>query len=171
MLPLLLVYIAEYTINLGLFPVLLFPLRSTPFTHYRAFYPTYSLIYQIGVFISRSSTPFLRIHHLYPPSLLQILNFLLLASQAIWTWMPDSIGVWMVFAVVFWEGLLGGAVYVNTFAEITERVAEEEREFSLGATSVSDSGGICIAGFLAMAVEKGVCNWQVGRGRDWCRRL
>ena len=85
--------------------------------------------------------------------------------------MPDSIGVWMVFAVVFWEGLLGGAVYVNTFAEITERVAEEEREFSLGATSVSDSGGICIAGFLAMAVEKGVCNWQVGRGRDWCRRL
>lgn len=74
-------------------------------------------------------------------------------------------------ALVLWEGLLGGAVYVNTFAEITERVDREEREFSLGATSVSDSGGICVAGFLAMGVEKGICAWQVGRGRDWCRQL
>lgn len=48
MLPLLLVYIAEYTINLGLFPVLLFPLKSTPFTEYRSFYPFYSFLYQVG---------------------------------------------------------------------------------------------------------------------------
>ena len=85
--------------------------------------------------------------------------------------MPDSIGFWIVMALVLWEGLLGGAVYVNTFAEITERVDREEREFSLGATSVSDSAGICVAGFLAMGVEKGICAWQVGRGRDWCRQL
>ena len=74
-------------------------------------------------------------------------------------------------ALVLWEGFLGGAVYVNTFAEITERVDKGEREFSLGATSVSDSAGICVAGFLAMGVEKGICAWQVGRGRDWCRQL
>ena len=171
MLPLLLVYIAEYTINLGLYPVLLFPLPSTPFTHYRAFYPTYSLLYQIGVFISRSSTPFLRIHHLYPPSFLQIANFAILASQAMLGWMPDRVGVYVVFGIVFWEGLLGGAVYVNTFAEITDKVDKEEREFSLGATSVSDSGGICVAGFLAMAVEKSICAWQAKRGRDWCRQV
>ena len=79
--------------------------------------------------------------------------------------------MYLVFGLVFWEGLLGGAVYVNTFAEITDRVEGEEREFSLGATSVSDSGGICIAGFLAMAVEKGICAWQVRGGRDWCRQI
>lgn len=49
--------------------------------------------------------------------------------------------MYIVFAIIFWEGLLGGAVYVNTFTEIMDRVPQEEREFSLGATSVSDSGG------------------------------
>ena len=168
MLPLLLVYIAEYTINQGVAPTLLFPLQETPFKHYRAFYPTYNAIYQSGVFISRSSTPFLRIHTLYLPSLLQCLNLAILVAQALYGFIPS---VWIVFAVVFWEGLLGGAVYVNTFAEISERVGVREREFSLGAVTVSDSGGICIAGFLAMGLEVGLCGWQVRRGRDWCRQL
>lgn len=171
MLPLLLVYISEYTINLGVAPTLLFPLPDTPFTSYRAFYPTYSAIYQLGVFISRSSTPFIRIHALYPPSLLQILNLLVLTLHALFPFLPN---VYFVFAVVFWEGLLGGAVYVNTFAEIRERFEKGEngeREFSLGAVSVSDSGGICVAGFLSIGVEVGICRWQVERGRDWCRRI
>ena len=46
MLPLLLIYIAEYTINQGVAPTLLFPLESSPFHHYRAFYPTYNAIYR-----------------------------------------------------------------------------------------------------------------------------
>lgn len=71
--------------------------------------------------------------------------------------------------VIFWEGLLGGAVYVNTFAEIMETVEESEREFSLGATSVSDSAGICVAGFIGMVVEPWLCGRQVARGRAWCR--
>lgn len=62
-------------------------------------------------------------------------------------------------------------MYVNTFAEIQEKIEGEEREFSLGAVSVSDSGGICLAGFLSMAVEVSLCKWQVGRGRDWCKKL
>ena len=170
MLPLLLVYIAEYTINQGVAPTLLFPLPSTPFTHYRSFYPVYGTIYQAGVFLSRSSTPFIRLHNLYLPSLLQCLNLALLIAQAMY---PSLLGsVWVVFLVIFWEGLLGGAVYVNTFAEIGEKVAPERREFSLGATSVSDSAGICVAGFLGMVLEVGLCGWQVERlGRDWCRRL
>ena len=79
--------------------------------------------------------------------------------------------MYLVFVVVFWEGLLGGAVYVNTFAEIMENVPEGEREFSLGATSVSDSGGICVAGFVGMVLERWLCAWQVERGRRWCREL
>jgi len=202
MLPLFLVYLSEYTINLGLFPVLLFPLPSTPFTTPRSFYPTYTLLYQSGVFLSRSSLPLFRLRRLYPPSLLQVANFFLLLfiAMAEFSWV-DDVGVWVVMGVVFWEGLLGGAVYVNTFAAVGEgqmgagregkgreregwegeeredegREAEEregeEREWCLGAVTVSDSAGICVAGFVAMGVERGVCAWQVGRGRDWCRRL
>ncbi|KAK4693699.1 battenin, partial [Lecanoromycetidae sp. Uapishka_2] len=168
MLPLLLVYIAEYTINQGVSPTLLFPLASTPFKHFRAFYPTYNAIYQSGVFISRSSTPFVRLHNLYLPSLLQCLNLAILVLQALFDFIPS---VWIVFAIVFWEGLLGGAVYVNTFAEISDNVKKEEREFSLGAVTVSDSGGICIAGFVGMALEVGLCGWQVRHGRKWCNEL
>ena len=76
---------------------------------------------------------------------------------------------YVVCVIIFWEGLLGGLVYVSTFAEITDNVPREDREFSLGATSVSDSGGICIAGFVSMAFEKGLCKWQVDHGRNYCK--
>ncbi|KAL3445120.1 CLN3 protein-domain-containing protein [Aspergillus insuetus] len=158
MLPLLLVYIAEYTINQGVSPTLLFPLKETPFEHFRAFYPAYNAIYQVGVFISRSSTPFFRIHHLYLPSFLQIINLVVLTLHSLFDFIPN---VYIIFIIIFWEGLLGGLVYVNTFAEIGDRVPREDREFSLGATTVSDSGGICIAGFLGMAFEVWLCDWQV----------
>ena len=167
MVPMLLVYIAEYVINQGVAPTLLFPLRESPFDHFRSFYPTYNAIYQVGVFISRSSTPFFRLHNLYLPSLLQVVNLVLLTLHAMFNFIPT---VWLVFIIIFWEGLLGGVVYVNTFAEIAERVPKEDREFSLGATTVSDSGGICIAGFLSMGWEVWLCSWQVSHGRDYCRR-
>lgn len=167
MLPLLLVYIAEYTINQGVSPTLLFPLDKSPFKHYRAFYPAYNAIYQVGVFISRSSTPFLRVHNLYLPSLLQVANLTLLTLHSLFNFIPS---VYLIFVIIFWEGLLGGLVYVNTFAEISDRVPKEDREFSLGATTVSDSGGICIAGFLGMIFEVWLCDWQVQHGRNYCKK-
>ncbi|KAH0489882.1 hypothetical protein TgHK011_001374 [Trichoderma gracile] len=168
MAPLLLVYVAEYTINQGVSPTLLFPLDSSPFTEYREFYPFYGFLYQIGVFISRSSTAFIRIHHLYLPSLLQVGNLVLLTLHAMFFFIPS---VYIVFIIIFWEGLLGGAVYVTCFAEIMENVPAEEREFSLSATTVSDSGGICIAGLISIVMETSLCDYQVAHGRDWCRRV
>ncbi|KAG5942906.1 battenin CLN3 protein [Claviceps sorghi] len=168
MAPLLLVYVAEYTINQGVSPTLLFPVESSPFDELRGFYPFYGFLYQLGVFISRSSTPFVRIHHLYAPSLLQVGNLALLVLQSLYFFLPS---VYVVFVVIFWEGLLGGAVYVNCFAEIMENVPEDEREFSLSATTVSDSGGICIAAFVSILLEPSLCAYQVAHGRSWCRRI
>ena len=166
--PLFLVYLAEYTINQGVAPTLLFPLEDSPFKHYRAFYPTYSALYQLGVFISRSSLALFRIRTLYIPSFLQILNLGVLTAHAFYPIFPT---VYFVFAIVLWEGLLGGIVYVSTYAAVQEKVPEDEREFSLGAVAVSDAVGICCAGFLGVGMESGICSWQVQHGRDWCRRL
>lgn len=168
MLPLLMVYVAEYTINQGVAPTLLFPLQSSPFSEHRSFYPFYNFLYQLGVFISRSSTPFVRIHHLYLPSILQVANLVLLTLHSLLYFIPS---VYLVFLIIFWEGLLGGAVYVNTFAEIMEHVPSADREFSLSATSVSDSAGICIAGFVGMVMETWLCDWNVQHGRDWCKKI
>lgn len=166
MLPLLLVYIAEYTINLGVAPTLLYELEDMPFNNYRDAYPMYNTVYQIGVFVSRSSTPFIRLHYLYPPALLQVVNLVLLVAHAMGNFIPN---IWIIFAIVFWEGILGGMVYVNTFAEVSDSFEGADREFSLGAVTVSDSAGICVAGFVALALEPFLCGWQLERGRMWCR--
>lgn len=168
MVPLFVVYFAEYTINQGVTPTLLFPLQSAPFAHFREFYPTYNAIYQTGVFISRSSTPFLRIHNLYMPSTLQVANLCLLTLHALYNFIPS---VYLIFLIIFWEGLLGGFVYINAFAEITDKVPVIDREFSLAATSVSDSAGVCFAGFAGMTLELWLCDWQTKHGRDYCRHI
>ncbi|KAF3942474.1 Battenin [Dactylella cylindrospora] len=134
-LPLLMVYISEYTINIGVAPTLLYPLEEMPFKNYRDAYPTYNTIYQVGVFISRSSTPFIRVRHLYPPSILQFINLAVLTAHAMGNFIPS---IWIIFLIIFWEGILGGLVYVNTFAEITDNVPHEDREFSLAATTILD---------------------------------
>lgn len=91
--------------------------------------------YQIGVFISRSSVNIFPIKRLWLPALFQTINAVFLSFVAIWNFIPS---VWIIFCIIFWEGLLGGCIYVNTFYRITERFEnDEEREFCLGGTSVS----------------------------------
>ena len=54
-------------------------------------------------------------------------------------------------ALVFWEGLLGGAVYVNAFGRIHAEVPREDRELSLLVASCADSAGINCAAWLSLA--------------------
>ncbi|KAI1004986.1 hypothetical protein K3495_g3234 [Podosphaera aphanis] len=166
MLPLLLVYIAEYLINQGISPVLIFPIAQTPFTSYRSFYPTYGFIYQLGVFVSRTFSPLLSLQFFYTPSLLQVLNLIIFFLHAIFYFLP---GIYIVFGLVFWEGLLGGVVYINIFAAIMRDKQGEEREWSLSATSVSDSAGVLIASFVGILLEPWLCQWNVQSGRPWCQ--
>ncbi|KAL7948350.1 Batten's disease protein Cln3 [Trichoderma barbatum] len=104
---------------MGVSPTLLYPLSSTPFKQYREFYPTYIALYQFGVFLGRSSTSFFRIYVLYLFSYLQCLNLILLFIHAIFNFIPS---VYVIFLIIFWEGLLGGLAYVNTFAKLADEV-------------------------------------------------
>ncbi|BFZ59293.1 battenin CLN3 protein [Saitoella coloradoensis] len=165
MLPLFIVYIAEYLINQGVAPTLLFPLEETPFHRIRDAYPTYATIYQLGVFLSRSSTPFYRLHNLYAPSLLQFTLFIFLTLQSLFYFLPS---VYWIFGITFIEGILGGLVYVNAFHEVSDHVRKEDREFSMAAVGVADSMGVCLAGVIALGLEPALCRWQVADGRPWC---
>ena len=111
--------------------------------------------------------PILRIRSLYIPSILQCANFLLLFVHATLNIIPS---VYIIFAIVLLEGLLGGLVYVNTFAEIRDNVTAEAREFSLGATSASNSAGVCTAGVISVAIETFLCDYQIRHGRDLCTK-
>lgn len=171
MIPLCSVYVSEYVINQGVSPTLLFPLADLPhwlFSTYRDIYVVYGFLYQLGVFVSRSSTLWgFRFRRLYLLSVLQFANLLLVIVQSVYD-LPFT-SIWPLLLLIFYEGLLGGCLYVNTFMSVSELVPITKREFSMGCVGVSDSFGIVAAGIINVGLEMKLCDLQVQRGREWCR--
>jgi len=160
MLPLGIVYVSEYFINQGLQELLYFKQASSWLTH-KEQYRWYQVDYQVGVLISRSSVNCFTIRKLWILPILQLINVALLLSQVLGNYFPEgSAGLWIVLAIVFYEGLLGGAAYVNTFYKITKEIPPERREFSVGAVSIADSLGIATAGAISIPVHNLLCSMK-----------
>ncbi|KAJ1920863.1 battenin CLN3 protein [Tieghemiomyces parasiticus] len=166
-LPLFFVYWAEYTINSGVNPTNLFPLDRTPFQNLSDHYIYYQAIYQLGVFISRSSVRVFHIQRVWVPSALQIVTLGVFLSHALVPWIPS---VWVIFVLIFWEGLLGGSTYVNAYYNVSKDVAPVYREFSMGVCGLGSSVGISLASFTAIGLQVALCNFQVDHGRTLCQK-
>lgn len=195
-LPLVLVYLFEYTINQGIAPTLLYPVPS-PSKHLllswmikslRDYYPLYQLTYQAFVFLSRSSVSILRIppiskQLLWLPAAVQLGILLLLTSESLYFWFRESIARSLVIVLVGVEGLAGGWTYVSVFyqigtsggvvsgdeSEIARRAQEDE--FRVGCVGVGDSMGILVASLVSMPIQLGLCAAQVSSGRDLCKQV
>lgn len=148
--PLFFVYFAEYLINQSVDPVLTFP-----YTHWACKeYVYYQALYQVGVFISRSSVNIVPLPAVWPPALLQVLTCIYMAAAAVTSFSgnlsqhPNYIIIF--FGIIFWEGLLGGSVYVNSFYLISQEFQDEEKEFAMGATSMGYALGITISAFFGL---------------------
>uniref|UniRef100_A0A3Q3VW41 Battenin n=1 Tax=Mola mola TaxID=94237 RepID=A0A3Q3VW41_MOLML len=150
--PLALVYFAEYFINQGLMELLYFPKF---FLSHAEQYRRYQTLYQVGVLVSRSSLCCVKIRKLWVLSLLQVVNAVLLLFAVGYQFLPSA---WVVFIIILYEGLLGGAAYVNTFYFISKESEDREREFSMAAASVGDSVGIALAGLAAFPVHTYFCS-------------
>ena len=168
MLPLFLVFWAEYTINQGVAPVLLFPADGKPFQALRDYYVFYQFLYQTGVFISRSSLSVFPVRRVWLLGALQVVNLLVLISQAMFGYI-DS--VWWISVIILWEGLLGGSTYVNAFANIAADTDPQYREYSMGVAAVADTLGITMAGLSSVFLSPALCQWQVGRGVQLCKQV
>lgn len=173
MLPLTTVYLFEYLINQAVSPTLLFPIDSEEnnsmpffFHKYRDMYVTYGTLYQLGVFISRSFGHLIRMRNLYVLAFLQGLNLCITILQS---WFYAVHSPWSVMILIFYEGFLGGASYVNTFLNILEQENPEETEFAMGAVSIADSFGVFLAALLGLGLEPKLCKHQVSDNRPWCR--
>ncbi|XP_058971129.2 battenin [Pocillopora verrucosa] len=153
MLPLFFVYFAEYFINQGLHELIYWnKIWLTPSEQYR----WYQVDYQIGVFISRSSVNIFPIKKIWILAILQHANLVILLCEAYFHFLPS---VWIMFLIVLYEGLLGGACYVNAFYRISQEVPPEHREFSMGVTSMADSCGIALAGATALPTHNALCTY------------
>ncbi|XP_015457109.1 battenin isoform X1 [Astyanax mexicanus] len=150
--PLALVYLAEYFINQGLLELLFF--QESLLSHAEQ-YRWYQTLYQIGVFISRTSLYCLKIKKIWLLALLQCVNAVLLSFAVLYQFLPS---VWLVFFIVVYEGLLGGAAYVNIFYLISTETGDREREYAMAAASVGDSVGIALSGALAFPVHNYFCS-------------
>uniref|UniRef100_A0A3Q2V9J1 Battenin n=1 Tax=Haplochromis burtoni TaxID=8153 RepID=A0A3Q2V9J1_HAPBU len=149
------VYLTEYFINQGLVSPLM-PSSSTLSSLHAVSETWYQTLYQLGVLLSRSSLHCVKIRKVWILSVLQTLNavFLLLAVR--YLFLPT---VWLVFAFILYEGLLGGAAYVNTFHFISKEVKDNRhREFSMAAASIGDSLGITVAGLISLPVHTYFCS-------------
>ncbi|KKA02080.1 hypothetical protein D499_0O00740 [Hanseniaspora uvarum DSM 2768] len=171
MLPLMLVYFAEYLINQGITPVLLFPLKdhSIIFRKYRDQYVLYGTVYQLGVLISRSSGNYMRIKNVWFLSILQVINLFMLLIEALY--FPIE-SVYFIIFCSFYEGLLGGSSYVNVFLNVNEiyrNSSSHKREFCMGVVTISDSFGILFAALTGLVLEPNLCKHQVANGRNYCK--
>jgi battenin len=116
-----------------------------PFKAIRDAYPTYQTLYQLGVFLSRSSSTFYRIHNIYLPSIIQFSILCFLILQALFVIIPS---IYPLFIIIFFEGILGGLVYVNAFHEVHEReLVDKDREFALGAGTFRNAEIWILTGF------------------------
>jgi battenin len=75
--------------------------------------------------------------------------FLLL--QAYFNFIPY---IYIIFPIIFWEGLLGGATYVNSMVLIYSNIDASHREFSLGVVSVADDIGISLSAVTSIFLER-----------------
>ncbi|XP_068919957.1 battenin isoform X5 [Petaurus breviceps papuanus] len=115
--PLALVYFAEYFINQGLFELLFF--RNTSLSHAQQ-YRWYQMLYQVGVFVSRSSLRCCHFHFIWLLAVLQFLNLGFLMVEVWFSFLPS---IYLVFLIILYEGSLGGAAYVNTFYHVAIEVS------------------------------------------------
>ncbi|CAO2583257.1 CLN3 [Lemmus lemmus] len=150
--PLVLVYFAEYFINQGLFELLYF--RNTSLSHAQQ-YRWYQMLYQAGVFVSRSSLHCCRIRFTWVLALLQCLNLAFLLADVCVSFLPS---IYLIFIIILYEGFLGGAAYVNTFHNIALETSDKHREFAMEAACISDTLGISMSGVLALPLHDFLCH-------------
>lgn len=129
--PLVLVYFFEYTINQGVAPTLLYPLPTRSnhpllalvIKQLKDYYPFYQLTYQTFVFLSRSSISIFRLpaipkRYLWVPAILQGFLLIILTTESIYAWFRASIASPLSIVLVCVEGLAGGSAYVSVFYQI-----------------------------------------------------
>ena len=151
MIPLFIVYVFEYMINQGLFELLYY---SNACFDQSVQYRLYQMLYQVGVFVSRSSILLFRIRYLWVMSFLQVCNFVLLYCEAEFQFIPFIL---ITCCVVLFEGLLGGGTYGNAFYRVHNEVEKSRVEFSMGVVSLADSFGISFAGLISIAIHNAIC--------------
>jgi battenin len=154
--PLFVVYAAEYSLQAGTWTAIGFPVESKVARD--SFYEYGNWMYHAGSFLSRSSGSLgtVSMFTLWLMPLLQVVNVLFFTVVA-------ANHFWYNYGLLipcFYAGLLGGAVYVHGYKRICADFGiVDRREFALAATSVAESFGIVCADVMGLFIQ--ACLYQI----------
>ncbi|KAJ6780795.1 hypothetical protein PWT90_09474 [Aphanocladium album] len=142
--------------------------QSSAFGSFETFYAIYSLAFQAGNLVSRSTILLIRFRQLA-----RLTSLLAVVSAAILFNGVASVfsSPYLVLPSLFVTGLLGGAVYANIYASALEQMATDkpaDAEFGLGAISAGETAGTLCGSLLAALVEQSLCSVDAGTGTRWC---
>ena len=162
MIPLFVVYTAEYACQAGAWTTIGFP-TVTDRTARIQFFERSNWLYQAGVFVSRSTGSLLTIHivGLWIMPAIQVVNLIIFATTArTGIQVPRSIFYHQstLLSLSFFTGLLGGAVYVHGYNRIVRDVPPQYTEFAVASTSVAVSLGVLVADIMGLYLQS--CLYQ-----------
>uniref|UniRef100_A0AC34GUL1 Battenin n=1 Tax=Panagrolaimus sp. ES5 TaxID=591445 RepID=A0AC34GUL1_9BILA len=159
MIPVILVYFAQYFINQGLTPLIYFDCSHGFNLSKASQYRWFQVLYQTGTFISRSSVNIIQISMgaLYLMPVLQAFNAIFLTINAIYFFVPH---ISLIFGIILIEGIIGGLSYVNSLHRMHRNILPDVREFAMSTAGASRTLGIVMSGFIAIPVRNYICNRQ-----------
>lgn len=92
-------------------------------------------------------------------AVLQGINLIFFGFESVIMFTPS---IWIIFALIVFEGLLGGGAYVNTFYRMSKEIPANRREYAMSVVTLSDSIGITLAGLMAMPLHNYICGLPGG---------
>lgn len=125
-----------------------------PSSQYRWFY----VMYQMGVFMSRSLGALFKPRRAWWATILQGLNacgFIFMTSTL------NIPSAWIIFILVFGVGCVGGFCYVHTFHRLVEVLPVSQHKFSLGMMTIAESFGIAVGGLSAIPIRHFICGKSI----------
>lgn len=151
------VYFMEYTITTS-FTIAcasqiidLKPGRKEEFVYENA-YVVFNLCYQVGVFISRSSLPFLKIKRVWLITIAQFCLFMFYMLNAAFFFCKN---IYVLFGLMLFVGLMGGAQFVNVIYLIkqTDKLDKTDKELALNMTSMCNDIGILLSSTTSLILS------------------
>jgi battenin len=154
--PLILVYFAEYAMQSGVWAAMGFPLDSD--NARKEFYEFANWTYQGGVLISRSSGLIWKadMKALWIMPIMQCVLLVFFVLNAYYKYWYN----WSIIVLCFVAGFFGGAVYVGGYALVAETVPVQIKEFSLSAASLGSDIGIACATIAGIFIQRAIYNYH-----------
>mmetsp|Transcript_22330 Transcript_22330/g.36955 ORF Transcript_22330/g.36955 Transcript_22330/m.36955 type:complete len:448 (+) Transcript_22330:95-1438(+) len=155
MIPLYVVYLAEYALQAGTWTAIGFPVEDEDAR--ARFYEYSNWMYQAGVFFSRSSGTLFTA----PLSILWLMPGLQIINVAFFWWVAKYQVFYNFYLLIpaFYVGLLGGAVYINGYTRICSDIPLEHREFALSSTSAAEGLGTVSADIVGLFLQS--CLYEI----------